>query len=309
MNLRYKTYSAAHTKTLDEAQGIAEHIVSVFNNVDHGGDRILPGFFEASIKNKLPKGVWAHDWEKPVAKTLEARALPAGDPLLPEEIKHLGGMYVKAQYNLQTQNGREAFSNVSGGFVDEFSIGYSVEEANYDAKTGITDLVKGAWYEWSPVLWGMNPLTQHLSAKSRSGAKMADTLDTSLIRLKSVLGDELPSRMTMAAISRANDALYYFFWDAIYYADNADAAQNLEEACDEFKALVLMVYRAIMGGTAEQKQSALTVIKSLYREPRPETDGGSDPEAAAETAHLHTLFLKTRARVSATLQNGVATNG
>lgn len=146
-------------------EGIVEAIVSVFNNVDSVGDRVKFGFFDESIKTKLPKGVWQHDWNTPVAKTLEARELMAGDPLLPAGLKDLGGLYIKGKFNLETQAGRETFSNIKEGIIDEFSIGYTVAEEIY-AADGARELIKGRLYEWSPVLFGANPATAVISAKS-----------------------------------------------------------------------------------------------------------------------------------------------
>lgn len=149
------------------AAGIIEAVVSVFNNVDAIGDRIRPGAFTRSLARKLPKGVWGHDWETPVAKTLEARELLAGDTLLPQSLAELGGLYIKAQFNLSTQRGREAFSDIEFGIVDEFSIGYRVKDAAFDEETGIYELLEIELYEWSPVLVGMNPATALISCKGQ----------------------------------------------------------------------------------------------------------------------------------------------
>lgn len=149
------------------AAGIIEAVVSVFNNVDAVGDRIRPGAFTRSLARKLPKGVWGHDWETPVAKTLEARELLAGDTLLPQSLAELGGLYIKAQFNLSTQRGREAFSDIEFGIVDEFSIGYRVKDAAFDEETGIYELLEIELYEWSPVLVGMNPATALISCKGQ----------------------------------------------------------------------------------------------------------------------------------------------
>ena len=92
--------------------GMLEAIVSVFYNIDSYGDRMMPGFFNESITKKLPKGVWMHDWTMPVAKTLEARELMPGDMMLPEKLRSLGGLYIKSQFNMETQRGREAFSDI-----------------------------------------------------------------------------------------------------------------------------------------------------------------------------------------------------
>lgn len=159
-----KSYPISDLK-FDET-GTIEAIVSVFNNVDSGNEIVRPGFFKKSIEKKLPKGVWAHDWRQPIAKTVEAREIMAGDPSLPPHLKNLGGTYIKGQFNLDTQRGREAYSDIKFGIVDEFSIGYSVIKDGKDEKTGARELIEGDWKEWSPVLVGMNSETRLVSIKS-----------------------------------------------------------------------------------------------------------------------------------------------
>ena len=163
--LRHKSVPVTIVGT-DADQGIIEAIVAVVGNVDSGRERIQPGFFTASLARKYPKGVWMHDWAQPVAKTLDVRELLPGDPLLPAHLATLGGYLVKGQFNLDTQRGREAFSDLKFGTVDEFSIGYLVIREQYQAKENVTDLLEGEWFEWSPVLVGMNRATALLSAKS-----------------------------------------------------------------------------------------------------------------------------------------------
>lgn len=166
MSIERKAFPVAEMKVSDNEAGIIEAIVSVFNNVDSGNEKVMPGFFSKSIQKKLPKGVWAHDWKQPIAKTLEAKELLPGDPLLPESLKELGGTYIKGQFNLETQRGREAYSDVKFGIVDEFSIGYRVVKDGKDKESGARELIEGDWKEWSPVLVGMNPETRLISVKS-----------------------------------------------------------------------------------------------------------------------------------------------
>lgn len=177
-NLERKTFPVASFKVVDGPKGIAEAIVAVFGNVDKGDDRILPGAFRNTLGRKMPKGVWMHDWKIPVAKTPEARELLAGDPMLPESIRSLGGLWVKGHFNLATQRGREAFSDLEFGTVDEFSIGYQAIKSRRDPKTGVRDLIEVDLIEWSPVLMGMNPSTALLSLKADpKGAVMGDAMD------------------------------------------------------------------------------------------------------------------------------------
>jgi HK97 family phage prohead protease len=154
----------------DDQTGLIQAVVAVFSNVDSGNEQILPGFFTKSIARKLPKGVWMHNWDQPIAKTIEARELLPGDPLLPASLKGLGGAYIKGQFNLDTQRGREAYSDIKFGIVDEFSIGYKVLKESVDKNTGARQLIEGDWKEWSPVLVGMNSETQLLSIKSTPAA-------------------------------------------------------------------------------------------------------------------------------------------
>jgi HK97 family phage prohead protease len=171
MTIERKSYSVAEMKVADDQIGVIEAIVSVFSNVDLGNEKVMPGFFAKSIEKKLPKGVWAHDWKQPIAKTLEAKELLPGDPQLPAALKTLGGAYIKGQFNLDTQRGREAYSDIKFGIVDEFSIGYSVLEDKKDKESGVRELIKGDWKEWSPVLVGMNDQTALISIKSDAESK------------------------------------------------------------------------------------------------------------------------------------------
>lgn len=163
MNIERKNFD---TLVKADPDGTIEAIVSVFANQDRGKEVVKPGAFKNSISRKLPKGVWSHDWTQPVAKTLDARELAPGDPLLPTAISALGGLYVKGQFNLETQAGREAYSNIKFGIIDEFSIGYTVVKDSIDEKSSVRELHELDLYEWSPVLVGMNTATQLLSIKA-----------------------------------------------------------------------------------------------------------------------------------------------
>jgi len=152
-SLVYKRMPVSEFK-VDADKGIVEAYVSIFNNIDLGGDKILPGAFADSLQKKLPKGVWMHNWEVPVAKTLEAK----------EDQK---GLYIKGQFNLDTQRGKEAFSDLKFGTIDEFSIGFRIQEYSWEMEGDdeIRVIKKIKLYEWSPVLAGMNPDTELVGIK------------------------------------------------------------------------------------------------------------------------------------------------
>lgn len=178
MDLQYKAVTAAAVKVLSDEDGIVEAIVSVTGNEDDGGDTIQPGAYAKTLKARNPKGVHGHSWRDPVAKTLEAEELLPGDErllaMLPDDQRAKfakngwGGLYIKGQYNLETQAGREAYSNVKFyGSESSWSIGYSTGPGDTKKrKDGGRDIISLELYEWSDVLFGMNNETVTAAVKS-----------------------------------------------------------------------------------------------------------------------------------------------
>jgi hypothetical protein len=185
-NLRFAPTLRCKANILDRAQGITEQIVNVTGHKDSQGDTIMTGAF-AYLDNPKPKGVWHHDWKAWIAKTVVADELKPSSPALrtlaPDLYdKGLGGLYIKAQYNLDTQAGRDALSNVLF-FEDEaeYSIGYDVLDMEPDGDGGFLLKAVPVW-EWSPVLFGANELTRTLALKS------GEVPDASLVRSVLVRG-------------------------------------------------------------------------------------------------------------------------
>ncbi len=163
-----KNLPVAGVKVLSDEEGIVEAFVAGIGNKDSVGDIIQPGAFVDSLKERTPKGCWSHQWEIPVSRTLEIREVLPGEPSLPQKMQSrgVGGLYVKTQFNLETQRGREAFSDVKFfGDESEWSIGYRVEEQEYSKDLKANLLHKIELYEYSPVLFGANSLTSTVSVK------------------------------------------------------------------------------------------------------------------------------------------------
>lgn len=118
---------SSYTGTIDEAQGIVEKIVAVMGNIDQGGDRIWPGAFSKTIQERglKIKGMDQHDSKSVrnvVAKTLAMRELTKGElppDLLMRYPEATGGLWVKAQYMMGTQAGKETFTLIASGAIDE----------------------------------------------------------------------------------------------------------------------------------------------------------------------------------------------
>lgn len=152
-----------------ENEGIVEALVSVTGVRDNVNDVIIPGAYEKTLQARRPKGVWSHDWNTPVSKAIDVKELMPGDAQLPKTLPNgeawpaeAGALWVKAQFNLETQAGREAWSNVKFfGDDGEWSIGYTVpkgkatEEKSAESPSGKVRKIKEInLFEFSPVLFG-----------------------------------------------------------------------------------------------------------------------------------------------------------
>ena len=160
----------------NESQGIVECFVAAIGNKDSVGDICLPNCFDGSLKRRKPRVVWGHNWNEPIGKVLEIYEVGPQDPRLPGKMRTngVGGLFARVQFNLKSERGREAFSNVQFfGEEQEWSIGYKTLDAFFDTTKQANLLKEVELYEVSPVLHGANQLTATISIKSDESMKSA----------------------------------------------------------------------------------------------------------------------------------------
>lgn len=150
-------------KEVDATQGLIEAFTNSMGVVDSDGDVIDPVAFNGSIAKNLPIPVLAgHDSQAIVGKVLSARPVHISE----DEYR----LHTLMQMNLETQSGREAFSNIKGGFVREWSVGFNVPEEGWEyegeGKNQTRRIKDLDWVEVSTVIRGASPQTQTISAKS-----------------------------------------------------------------------------------------------------------------------------------------------
>lgn len=189
-NLQYKGANVSSIQH-DDDNGTIRAIVSVTGIEDNVKDIIAPGAYEKSLKNRIPKGVWQHQWTESIAKTTAIKELMPGDPDLPKTLANgqpwpanAGGLLVDMEFNLKTQRGRESYEDVKFfGDQQEWSIGYSVPPggATKDAKTGVRTIHTLELYEYSPVLFGAMSNARTTSVKDAQNAYM---------EMKNLFGDD-----------------------------------------------------------------------------------------------------------------------
>lgn len=221
---------------VDDGKGIVEAYVSVTGIEDSVKDVIEPGAYEKTLQNRVPKGIWSHQWSEPVSKTLAIKEILPGDPSLPETLPSgdpwpsgAGALWVKTQFNLNTDVGRRAYENVKF-FSDDadssaWSIGYKTTKSHKDAQ-GVRHIKELDLYEYSPVLHGANKHAKTLSVKSfgeamaalESGGYDTSAIEDEVKSLDATLPD--PEGLTLAELKHlatARDVLDAYL-DEVGYA-------------------------------------------------------------------------------------------
>lgn len=164
-----KVFILSGFKALGDAPGSEagtfEAIVSVFGNVDLGGDVVQPGAFEKSLAEWRAAGdpipvIWSHDWEDPYAH------IGGVDPNLAEETD--AGLKVVGTLDVQTNPfAAQVYRLLKERRVKEFSFAYEVNDS--EDQDGVRNLRELSIIEVGPTLKGMNPATQLLAVKADQG--------------------------------------------------------------------------------------------------------------------------------------------
>ena len=162
--MKYKSFPAQFKAVKDAPEGIFEAIVAVFNNVDRIGDKIIPGAFKDSLAEWEAKGrpipvIFSHQWEN-----LDAHI---GQVVKADEVE--GGLYVKAQLDMDEPFAQRVWKKMKAGTLAEFSFAYDVVDAMSGKENGeyVTELRKLDLLEVGPCLVGMNPDTELLGVKGK----------------------------------------------------------------------------------------------------------------------------------------------
>lgn len=145
----------------DDPTGVVEAIVSVFDNVDLVGDRVVKGAFSEFV-TKVKGGwrapfVWSHKTHTP--------EMFIGDTIDAEETDE--GLKVTAQLHLDEPTAAKVFRLIEAEQVSQYSFAYKVSEGRFVDEDGerIYELVKLDVFETGPTMFGANPATRTLVAK------------------------------------------------------------------------------------------------------------------------------------------------
>lgn len=180
----YKTIPAFSKIVGEEDQGVVEHLISVFGVLDLGGDITHPGSFTKTLaeRGQTIKVLDSHNHHSVLGtigypiKIWEVSKDELPDAVRQKYPEATGGVMAKTQFLMDTPEGRGVFSRIKAGAVSEFSFAYdSLDEDFSEVKVqgedvSVRNLRTIRLYEYSPVVFGMNPAAQAVSAKGESGA-------------------------------------------------------------------------------------------------------------------------------------------
>ncbi|MFE9192052.1 HK97 family phage prohead protease [Micromonospora sp. NPDC007208] len=189
--MRTKAFPA-HVKAAGEQDGLAagqfEAIVSVFGNVDHGGDVVLPGAFSRSLAEWKAAGdpipvIWSHqigDPDSHIGVVLDAEELLAGDDRLPEKLRGNGGLWVRGQLDLDEPRAAKVHRLLKGRRVTQFSFSYDIRDGALGERDGekVYELRDLDVFEVGPTLLGMNAATDLVGAKAGRCTTCGNTIDS-----------------------------------------------------------------------------------------------------------------------------------
>lgn len=138
------------------ADGTFEGYASVFNNIDSQRDRVHPGAFKASIRNreKPVQLLWQHQWDKPIG-------------VIAALFEDARGLVVKGKLLMEVAQAREAYALLKAGVVRGLSIGYSVKRSRRNPDSGIRELLDLNLWEISLVTQPANEAAQVTVVKTR----------------------------------------------------------------------------------------------------------------------------------------------
>jgi HK97 family phage prohead protease len=149
-----KTFQVADFKA-DSRPGRFKARVSVFGNVDRGGDRVIEGAFTRTLKERgLPPIYYSHEWASgPIGATIDATETKAGLDI-EGDLYYEDDPFVKRIYRAMKDR-----------VLNEFSFAYDVLKSAVvtEDDEDIRELHDLDLFEVGPTLVGMNPATRPLS--------------------------------------------------------------------------------------------------------------------------------------------------
>lgn len=153
-NVVYKSFDF-ELKSVDADKGTFEGLGSVFGNVDQGGDIVMPGAFTKSLVEREVSMLWQHEHDNPIGVYTDIKETAAG-------------LEVKGTLALGVQQANEAHILMKAGALKGLSIGYMINDGEWNKERGAFEIKELELYEVSLVTFPMNELATVGTVKNAS---------------------------------------------------------------------------------------------------------------------------------------------
>ncbi len=210
MEKEYKAFPFEIKQTsTDDKFFYFEGYAATFNNIDHGGDRILPGAFSESLQSaRKVKILWQHKIAEPLGVPTEIH----------EDAK---GLFVKGKMPKEDWLVKNrVIPQIEVGSVDSLSIGFRTLKRTWREVDGvdIRDIEKAELIEFSPVSIPMNDSAVITSHKAITGFKNLSLVDSKRVWDKNSAVKNIKEH-TGSTESPSGSYRNYFMW---FDGENAD---------------------------------------------------------------------------------------
>jgi phage head maturation protease len=164
-------------------------IAAVTETVDHVADKIIPGAFTRSLRERpRPKIVLDHDWNRPIGRVVSIKEYLPGDPRLPKRTgsgrpwrRAAGALIAEARLNTAITEGKNALEMIKFyGQEAAFSIGYRAVKSRQ--RGGVRELLDVDLFEISPVLFGAQDDARLIDVKRGRPLRLETNATTSAAR-------------------------------------------------------------------------------------------------------------------------------
>ncbi len=159
--IEYFPIIGGEIKAVDDKRGITQGYLNYIGNIDYGDDRSMKGCFVKTLSDSYArKAAQGLDYLWPYLWNHSYDILPPGGIFDADEDRR--GLYIKTQYNLDMQLGRELYSSFKMGTMKKQSMGYRAIQVDWVKEDGrsIRNLLEVAVMEGSAVVFPMNDLAQ-----------------------------------------------------------------------------------------------------------------------------------------------------
>jgi len=184
--LKRKLTNKLHIKSMDELSGVVVASVNTQGAPDLDDDILLPGCFDKSIA-KLEQDpiaiLFGHDTQTVVGKLLDGWTVHRDDGT--------AELHAEMLFNMDTQSGRDCFSNISFGSIAQFSVGFNARHEDMEIvqieNKSYTQIKEVQLVEISAVLRGASK-TGLISVKNANEIQAGD-LEPAELKTKEEVND------------------------------------------------------------------------------------------------------------------------